>query len=83
MGSITYYQFAKSSQERTEEYQVQLADQINQNINRYLKEMQIISLSLIYDQQILDILKAHQNQAHLLLFHPHPSDCRCGDIFQV
>jgi len=70
LGSITYYQFSKSSQERTEEYQVQLADQINQNINRYLKEMQIISLSPLYDQQILEILKIHQQPSTSTTFPP-------------
>ncbi|RFB17356.1 sensor histidine kinase [Bacillus sp. HNG] len=70
LGSITYFQFAKSSQERTEEYQIQLADQINQNINRYLKEMQIISLSPLYDQQVLDILKVHQKPSTSTAFPP-------------
>ncbi|MEH7386027.1 sensor histidine kinase [Bacillus sp. JJ1521] len=70
LGSITYYQFARSSQERTEEYQIQLADQINQNINRYLKEMQIISLSPLYVQQILDILKVHQEPSTSTAFPP-------------
>lgn len=37
LGSITYYQFSKSSQERTENYQIQLADQINQNLNPMAK----------------------------------------------
>ncbi|WP_412969052.1 sensor histidine kinase [Fredinandcohnia sp. 179-A 10B2 NHS] len=70
LGSITYYQFAKSSQERTEEYQIQLASQINQNINRYLKEMQIISLSPLYDQQVLDILENHLTPSEHTSFPP-------------
>ncbi|MET3699652.1 two-component system sensor histidine kinase YesM [Bacillus oleivorans] len=70
LGSITYYQFAKSSQKRTEEYQIQLANQINQNINRYLREMQIISLSPLYDQQILDILINHQTPSESTSFPP-------------
>ncbi|MFH5779878.1 sensor histidine kinase [Heyndrickxia oleronia] len=60
LGSITYYQFAKSSQLRTKEYQLQLADQMNRNLNRYIKEMQIISLSPLYDQDVLNTLKNHQ-----------------------
>ncbi|MEC1526176.1 sensor histidine kinase [Neobacillus niacini] len=70
LGSITYYQFAKSSQNKTEEYQIQLADQINQHLNRYLKEMQIISLSPFYDQEILDILKSHQTPSKGTSFPP-------------
>jgi two-component system, sensor histidine kinase YesM len=70
LGSITYYQFAKSSQNKTEEYQIQLADQINQHLNRYLKEMQIISLSPFYDQEVLDILKSHQTPSNGTSFPP-------------
>ncbi|MCL6574473.1 MAG: cache domain-containing protein, partial [Bacillus sp. (in: Bacteria)] len=70
LGSITYYQFAKSSQDRTEEYQIQLADQINQHLNRYLKEMQIISLSPFYDREVLDILKSHQTPSEDTSFPP-------------
>lgn len=70
LGSITYYQFAKSSQNKTEEYQIQLADQINQHLNRYLKEMQIISLSPFYDQEVLDILKSHQTPSDDTSFPP-------------
>jgi two-component system, sensor histidine kinase YesM len=70
LGSITYYQFSKSSRERTEEYQIQLADQMNQNLNRYLREMQIMSLSPLYDQEILDILKSHQEQGEGTTFPP-------------
>lgn len=70
LGSITYYQFAKSSQNKTEEYQIQLADQINQHLNRYLKEMQIISLSPFYDQEVLDILKSHQTPSDVTSFPP-------------
>ncbi|MGX6445137.1 sensor histidine kinase [Neobacillus sp. K501] len=70
LGSITYIQFSKSSQDRTENYQVQLADQINQNLNRYLKEMQIISLSPLYDQEVLDILKSHRIKQEHTSFPP-------------
>ncbi|MEH7356125.1 sensor histidine kinase [Neobacillus drentensis] len=70
LGSITYYQFAKSSQERTEEYQIQLADQINRNLDRYLKEMQIISLSPLYNQEVMDILKNHQTSSVKTIFPP-------------
>lgn len=70
LGSITYYQVAKSSQERTEEYQIQLADQINRNLDRYLKEMQIISLSPLYNQEVMDILKNHQTPSDKTMFPP-------------
>lgn len=60
LGSITYYNFATSSKNKTIDYQYQLAEQINRNIDRYIKEMQIISLSPLYDVEILNILKNHQ-----------------------
>ncbi|MFF2449098.1 sensor histidine kinase [Neobacillus sp. NPDC058068] len=70
LGSITYYQVAKSSQERTEEYQIQLAVQINRNLDRYLKEMQITSLSPLYNQEVMDILKNHQTPSDKTMFPP-------------
>lgn len=60
LGSITYYQFGGASQRNAEEYSIQLADQINRNLDRYIKEMQIISLSPLYDQEVINILKNHQ-----------------------
>lgn len=60
LGSITYYQFGGASQRNAEDYSIQLADQINRNLDRYIKEMQIISLSPLYDQEVLNILKNHQ-----------------------
>jgi two-component system, sensor histidine kinase YesM len=70
LGSITYYHFASSSQQRTKEYQIQLADQINRNIDRYIKEMQIISLSPLYDQEVLNILKDHVTMSSTTSFPP-------------
>ncbi|WP_417898710.1 sensor histidine kinase [Bacillus haimaensis] len=70
LGSITYYQFAKSSQRKAEEYSIQLADQINRNLDRYIKEMRIISLSPLYDQEVLNILKNHQETNLTTSFPP-------------
>ncbi|MGD6875716.1 sensor histidine kinase [Bacillus infantis] len=70
LGSITYYQFEKSSRQNAEDYSIQLADQINRNLDRYIKEMQIISLSPLYDQEIINILKNHQAANGLAAFPP-------------
>jgi two-component system, sensor histidine kinase YesM len=70
LGSITYYQFEKSSQRNAEEYTIQLAEQMNRNLDRYIKEMQIISLSPLYDQEIINILKNHQAANGLAAFPP-------------
>lgn len=70
LGSITYYQFAKSSQRKAEEHSIQLADQINRNLDRYIKEMRIISLSPLYDQEVLNILKNHQDPSLTTSFPP-------------
>lgn len=70
LGSITYYHFAESSKREAEEYQVQLVTQINHNFDRYLKEMQIISLSPLYDQKILSILNNHLDPVSEASFPP-------------
>lgn len=70
LGSITYYQFATSNQTKAEEYSIQLANQINRNLDRYIKEMQIISLSPLYDQEVLNILKNHQVPNENIAFPP-------------
>lgn len=70
LGSITYYQFGGASQRNAEDYSIQLADQINRNLDRYIKEMQIISLSPLYDQEVLNILKNHQQSDKTAPFPP-------------
>nr|WP_275695570.1 sensor histidine kinase [Fredinandcohnia sp. SECRCQ15] len=47
-----------------------MANQMNQNLNRYIKEMQIISLSPLYDLEVLEILKSHQAPSEGTSFPP-------------
>ncbi|CAM4087294.1 sensor histidine kinase [Lederbergia lenta] len=70
LGGITYYHFATASQREAKDYQVQLVEQIQHNFDRYLKEMQIISLSPLYDQNILNILKEHETPIATASFPP-------------
>lgn len=70
LGSITYYHFAESSKDDAKEYQIQLVNQINHNFDRYLKEMQIITLSPLYDNNILNILNNHLEPVSQASFPP-------------
>ncbi|MEK3889416.1 sensor histidine kinase [Bacillus sp. FSL K6-3431] len=70
LGGITYFHFAGASQREAKDYQVQLVEQIQHNFDRYLKEMQIISLSPLYDQNILNILKGHETPISTASFPP-------------
>src|SRR5690606_7586253 len=70
LGGITYYHFSGASQRDAKDYQVQLVAQISHNFDRYLKEMQIISLSPLYDQKVLGILNNHQYPVTSATFPP-------------
>ncbi|MBS4207544.1 sensor histidine kinase [Bacillus sp. FJAT-50079] len=70
LGGITYYHFAGASQREAKDYQIQLVDQISHNFDRYLKEMQIISLSPLYDEKVLSILNKHQDSADSTIYPP-------------
>ncbi|SDR94775.1 two-component system, sensor histidine kinase YesM [Paenibacillaceae bacterium GAS479] len=60
-GSLTYYDFSSSTESRTAEYSAQLVGQINQNLDRTLKEMQHLSLMPMYDPEVLAILRKYSS----------------------
>ncbi|WP_235827861.1 cache domain-containing sensor histidine kinase [Brevibacillus migulae] len=56
-GMITYSRFSTSTEARTVEYTSQIVHQINQNLDRNLAEMKRLSLTPLYDNSIIAILK--------------------------
>ncbi|WP_261381565.1 sensor histidine kinase [Paenibacillus cremeus] len=58
-GMITYYDYSSSLERRTADYTVQIADQVNRNLDRTLIELQRLSLMPLYDQQLLAILRQY------------------------
>jgi len=55
-GAATYRIFSSSTERRATEHAEQINEQINRNLDRTLAEMQRLSLTPLYDPNVLDIL---------------------------
>src|SRR5690606_36150697 len=62
-GSITYFDFSDSVERRAADYAVQITGQINLNLDRTLMEMQRLSLTPLYDQEVLHSLRRYSRPA--------------------
>nr|WP_275984067.1 sensor histidine kinase [Paenibacillus hamazuiensis] len=60
-GALTYYDFSGSTERRAADYSAQLVGQINRNLDRTLKEMQRLSLTPLYDPEVLNILRKYSS----------------------
>jgi len=58
-GMITYSDYSSSLERRTADYSVQIAGQINRNLDRTLMDMQRLSLNPLYDLRLLAILEKY------------------------
>lgn len=58
-GLITYKQYSNNVQAEAIAYTRQIIDQITINLDRYLKEMDRLTLAPYYDKNVIDILNAH------------------------
>lgn len=58
-GTITYQKYASDVERNTVELTTQLVDQININLDRYVKEMERLTLMPLYDDNLMRILKNH------------------------
>lgn len=58
-GLITYKQYSNNVQAEAIAYTRQIIDQITINLDRYLKDMDRLTLTPYYDKNVIDILNAH------------------------
>lgn len=58
-GVLTYKKYSENSQRDAEAYSDQIAEQVSINLERYMKEMERITISLYYDPNVLQILQNH------------------------
>ncbi|MFD2327906.1 histidine kinase [Cohnella sp. GCM10020058] len=58
-GYITYYKYSSNVERDAAAYSEQIAEQVSINLERYIKEMERITLSLYYDESVLGILTKH------------------------
>ncbi len=61
-GIVTYREFSSSTERRATEHTVQITEQINRSLDRTLAEMQRLSLTPLYDLNVLAILKKYSAQ---------------------
>jgi two-component system sensor histidine kinase YesM len=58
-GLITYKQYAHNVEDNATAYTRQIIDQITINLDRYIKDMDRLTLAPYYDNNVIDILRAH------------------------
>ncbi|MBB6637690.1 cache domain-containing sensor histidine kinase [Cohnella thailandensis] len=58
-GAITYSKYSARAAKDAQAYSDQLAEQVAINLERYIQELERITLSLYYDDNALDILTRH------------------------
>lgn len=55
-GMVTYRHFSSTMNDKTEQYTIDIAGQVNANLDRLLKDLERLSLLPLYDEQVLSIL---------------------------
>lgn len=61
IGVITYQKYSAGVERNTSELTYQLVDQMNVSLNRYVKEIERLTLMPMYDESIMRILKNHRD----------------------
>lgn len=62
-GIITYRQYTKNVEEDSVSYTNRIIDQITINLERYIKDMDRLTMAPYYDNAVLGIMKAHETAA--------------------
>ena|SRR5690554_1415318 len=60
-GVITYQEYSRNSEEDAIAYTQQIIDQITINLDRYMKDMNRVTVSPYYDNNAMRILKDHES----------------------
>jgi two-component system sensor histidine kinase YesM len=58
-GLITYYQYSSNVEEDSRRYTRQIIEQVNINLDRYMKDMDRITMAPYYNQNVMNILRKH------------------------
>lgn len=58
-GIVTYRKYSSNVERNAESYTAQIMDQIKLNLDRYVKEVDRLTLTPFYDENIMRILKSH------------------------
>jgi two-component system sensor histidine kinase YesM len=60
-GAFTYSKYSSNVEQNAKNYTLQIVDQIRINLDRYVKEIERLTLSPLYDPDVLAILKNHSS----------------------
>ncbi|CAM3086505.1 sensor histidine kinase [Paenibacillus lupini] len=58
-GIMTYYQYSKNVEEDSISYTNQIINQVSINVDRYINDVDRLTMAPYYDNAVLDILKKH------------------------
>lgn len=61
VGLLLYDKYSANAERQAEQYTYQLADQIRLNLDRYVKEIERLTMTPFYDPEVLDILQTHSD----------------------
>ena len=67
-GIVTYSKYSASVEENARTYASQIIGQINVNLDRYIKEMERLTLTPFFDNKVLSILKNHDGSPNKATF---------------
>lgn len=63
-GWITYYQYISNVEEDSRRYTSQIIEQVHINLDRYMKDMDRITMAPYYNQNVMNILRKHPKQSN-------------------
>ncbi|MEK8128319.1 sensor histidine kinase [Paenibacillus filicis] len=62
-GLITYYQYSSNVEEDSRRYTRQIIEQVNINLDQYMRDMDRITMAPYYNQNVMSILRKHPWQS--------------------
>ncbi|MDF2923528.1 MAG: hypothetical protein K0R57_2442 [Paenibacillaceae bacterium] len=78
-GYLTYQKYSSNVERDAKAYSDQLTDQVNINLERYIREIERITISMYYDSNFVRILEAH-NTNIASAYVPFEERLRMNDI---
>ncbi len=64
IGAITYSKYSTDVEKDAENYTFQIVDQIRIYLDKYIKDIERITLAPLYDNKVLDVMRKHSDQPY-------------------
>lgn len=67
--TVTYYKYSENEDENAREYTIKIIEQMKINLDRYIKELDRITIAPYYDESFMDVIVSHKepNQGNVFL----------------